>query len=77
MPEAPPPEKPNGSRHTVRLPGFTADTAVGLGDVIKKATTMAGIKPCGGCHERGQRLNRWMTINGRRPSQSGQNGGTG
>jgi hypothetical protein len=52
----------------VRLPGFTADTDVGLGDVIKRATSLVGIKPCGGCVERAATLNHWMTIRGRRPS---------
>jgi hypothetical protein len=41
----------------VRLPGFVTGEEVGLGDVIKKATSMVGIRPCGGCIERAQRLN--------------------
>ena len=50
----------------VRLPGFTADTEVGLGDVIKRATSLAGIRPCGSCLERAASLNRWMVFSGRR-----------
>jgi hypothetical protein len=51
----------------VRLPGFTADKEVGLGDAIKHATATLGIRPCGGCQRRAAALNRWMTISGRRP----------
>jgi hypothetical protein len=50
----------------VRLPGFTAETEVGLGDVIKRATSLAGIRPCGSCLERAASLNRWMVFSGRR-----------
>ena len=38
--------------HRVRLPGFITDEDVGLGDVIKKATSIVGIRPCGGCAQR-------------------------
>jgi len=31
---------------------------IGLGDVIKRATSYAGIKPCGGCEKRAAALNR-------------------
>ena len=54
--------KPN----RVRLPGFIAETEVGLGDVIKRATSLAGIRPCGSCLERAAALNRWMVFSGRR-----------
>lgn len=52
----------------VRLPGFIGDSddEVGLGDVIKKATSMVGIKPCGGCAERARKLNNWMVFSKRR-----------
>jgi hypothetical protein len=52
--------------HRVRLPGFVADTEVGLGEVIKRATSLAGIRPCGSCLERAAALNRWMVFSGRR-----------
>jgi hypothetical protein len=59
-----------GSRaapHRVRIPGFNADTEeVGLGDVIKRATSLAGIRPCASCSERATRLNRWLVFSGRR-----------
>jgi len=52
--------------HRVRLPGFVTDEDVGLGDVIKRATSVAGIRPCGGCAERARRLNNWMVFSKRR-----------
>ena len=52
--------------HRVRLPGFTAETEVGLGDVIKRATSLIGIRPCGSCLERAASLNRWIALSGRR-----------
>jgi hypothetical protein len=52
--------------HRARIPGFNADTEIGLGDVIKRATSLAGIRPCQSCRERAARLNRWMTFSGRR-----------
>jgi hypothetical protein len=46
--------------HRVRLPGFLVPEAddIGLGDVIKRATTAVGIRPCSGCEQRAQTLNR-------------------
>ena len=38
--------------HRVRLPGFVSDQEIGLGDVIQRATSYIGIKPCGGCERR-------------------------
>jgi hypothetical protein len=49
-------------RHRVRLPGFLIEEEVGLGDVIKKATSSAGIKPCGSCQKRAAALNRFMSF---------------
>jgi hypothetical protein len=42
----------------VRLPGFLNENDVGLGDVIKRATSYVGIRPCGGCEARAAALNR-------------------
>lgn len=50
----------------IRMPGFSAETEVGLGDVIKRATSLAGIRPCGSCLERAARLNRSLVFIGRR-----------
>lgn len=44
----------------MRLPVFVSDPHkdVGLGDVIKRATSLVGVKPCGGCKDRAAALNR-------------------
>jgi len=49
-----------------RIPGFSADTEIGLGDMIKRATSAAGIRPCQSCSQRAERLNRWLIFSGRR-----------
>jgi hypothetical protein len=63
--------KPEGAENTperkpyrVRLPGFLSPDAeeIGLGDAIERVTYAAGIKPCGGCHQRASRLNRWVVF---------------
>lgn len=54
------------ARHRVRIPGFNAESEVGFGDLVKRATSTVGITPCGPCRERAARLNRWLTISGRR-----------
>lgn len=48
--------------YRVRLPGFVADADVGLGDLIKRATSAVGIQPCGGCNRRAARLNQWLAL---------------
>jgi hypothetical protein len=48
--------------HRVRLPGFVSDEDIGLGDVIKRATSYFGIRPCGGCESRAAALNRWLVF---------------
>lgn len=50
----------------IRLPRFvTGDEEIGLGDVVKRATAKVGIKPCGGCSARADRLNRAFVFKGR------------
>jgi hypothetical protein len=49
-------------RHRVRLPGFVTAEEIGLGDVIKRATSYLGLRPCGGCKQRAAALNRWMVF---------------
>ncbi len=56
------PTKPDFSAYRVRLPGFISDDEIGLGDVVKRATSYLGIKPCGGCQQRAAALNRWMVF---------------
>ena len=46
----------------VRLPGFVGDQVIGFGDVIKRATSAIGIRPCGGCEQRSAWLNRRLVI---------------
>jgi hypothetical protein len=53
--------------YKVRLPGFITDEDFGLGDVIKRATSAVGIRPCGSCEQRAAALNRWLAFSGRRP----------
>jgi hypothetical protein len=48
--------------HRVRLPGFIANEEIGLGDVIKRATSYLGITPCGGCGARAAALNRRVVF---------------
>jgi hypothetical protein len=48
--------------YRVRLPGFVADEAIGLGDVVQRVTYAMGIKPCGGCERRAAAMNRWMVF---------------
>src|SRR5262249_33121000 len=48
--------------YRARLPGFTAGEDVGLGDVIKRATSFLGIRPCGGCEKRAAALNRRVVF---------------
>ena len=57
-----PSAKRKASPHRLRLPGFINDEEVGLGDVIKRATSYLGITPCGGCEHRAAVLNRWMVF---------------
>jgi hypothetical protein len=49
----------------VRLPGFAADEAIGLGDAITRVTRAVGIRPCDGCKRRAAALNHWLVIGGR------------
>ena len=60
-------EKSERQPYRVRLPGFIRDEEIGLGDVIKRATSAIGIRPCGSCEQRAAALNRWLTFSGRRP----------
>jgi hypothetical protein len=59
------PDQNEHSPHRVRLPGFITDEEIGLGDIIKRATSYFGIQPCGGCERRTAALNRWAVFTGR------------
>ena len=60
------PEQPERQSYRVRLPGFITEEDIGLGDVIKRATSAVGIKPCASCARRAAMLNRWMVFSGKR-----------
>jgi hypothetical protein len=55
-------DKPNSASRPVRLPGFLNEKEIGMGDVIKRATSYLGITPCGGCEARAAALNRWLVF---------------
>jgi hypothetical protein len=61
------PEAHAARPYRVHLPGFILEGEVGLGDVIKRATSAVGVQPCGGCAGRAAALNRWVAFSGRRP----------
>jgi hypothetical protein len=46
--------------HRIRLPGFLLDKEIGLGDIIKRATSYVGIAPCSACEDRAESLNEWI-----------------
>lgn len=50
--------------YRVRLPGFITDEDIGLGDVIKRATSAIAIRPSGdcGCERRAAALNRRLVF---------------
>lgn len=50
----------NGSAATrrVHLPGFIVENDVGLGDAVKRVTSLVGIRPCSACERRAAALNR-------------------
>jgi hypothetical protein len=55
-----------GSRpYRLRIPWLNGDTELGLGDVIMRATSCAGLKNCQGCARRATALNRWIAFSGR------------
>jgi hypothetical protein len=56
------PKTTDPPRPRIRLPGFITEREIGLGDLVKKVTYSAGIKPCGGCERRAAALNRWVTV---------------
>jgi hypothetical protein len=60
-------EKTQRQPYRVHLPGFVTDEDIGLGNMIKRATSTIGIRPCGSCEQRAAALNRWLAFTGRRP----------
>ncbi len=62
-------DKSERQPYRVHLPGFITDEEIGLGDVIKYATSAVGIRPCDDCAKRAAMLNRWLVFYGRRSSR--------
>jgi hypothetical protein len=60
------PDQSEHPPHRVRLPGFITGEEIGLGDVIKRASSYIGIKPCGGCERRAAALNRRVIFTNRK-----------
>jgi hypothetical protein len=56
--------EPHSEPFRLRLPGFVAGDEIGLGDVIKRATRVFGLKHCGSCEGRTAALNRWIKFTG-------------
>jgi len=50
--------------YRVRLPGFVSEEEVGLGQIIKRATSSIGIRPCDGCGQRAVALDNWLVVSG-------------
>ncbi len=55
-------EQKKGHPYRVRLPRFVTSEEVGVGDVIKRVTYAAGIKPCSACERRAAALNRRLVF---------------
>jgi hypothetical protein len=49
----------------VSLPGFVRTEEIGLGDVIKRATSTVGVRPCGRCARRAAGLNARVVFYGK------------
>ena len=45
------------------LKNFTQQKPKGIGDVIAIATQAVGIKPCGSCNQRKEKLNQLIPFN--------------
>jgi hypothetical protein len=50
----------------VRTP-FRMEVDVGLGDVVKRITTMVDVTPCAPCQQRAAAMNRYVVFTGRPP----------
>lgn len=48
--------------YRLRLPGFIRDEEIRVRDVIKRATSAIGVRPCSGCEARAAALNHgWLS----------------
>jgi hypothetical protein len=57
-------ETDNRQPFQMRMPGFITEEEVGLGEVIKRAISAVGIRPCAGCERRAAALNRRFVFTG-------------
>ncbi len=48
---------------------FELKEDIGVGDVIKRATSALGVKPCSGCEKRAEALNSRFVVSGRKPTR--------
>lgn len=60
------PDQSELPEHRLRLPGFITDEEIGLGDVMKRATSYLGVASCSGCERRTAALNRWLVFHNKR-----------
>jgi len=58
-------DRKRSARSAVRLPGFINDDDIGLGDVVKRVSSAAGIRPCRRCDKRAEAMNSWLVFRGR------------
>jgi len=58
--------KKENQPYQIRLPTFITDKEIGLGDVVKQATSSLGIKPCSGCEKRSTILNHLFIFSGKK-----------
>lgn len=61
-------DDPKRARHTMTLPSFLVEKPIGLGDAIKRVTSTVGVRPCGACDQRADKLNRWLAFEPRADS---------
>ncbi|MBC7936277.1 MAG: hypothetical protein H7Y86_13080 [Rhizobacter sp.] len=50
----------------IRLPGFVSEEEIGLGTLIKRATTALGIPACNSCEQRARALNSRIVFHGKK-----------
>jgi hypothetical protein len=62
MANDPAPGAPGPALHTIVLPTFLLDHEVGLGQLLKRATSSVGARPCVLCEQRAARLDQWLRF---------------
>jgi hypothetical protein len=53
------------STHHVMLPRWLVKKEIGLGHLVTRVTSRAGIQACAGCEKRAAALDRWMKFSPR------------